>query len=185
MKYNLTRRRTGGERTVILKHWVPDTSLKYFSCATYLSRSVSSSFIYFSVWPCEFLWKVALSSKVTKILSFEFLQRMKDYLSYDIVWRTTWKNVQSISRLLKETQGMILRLILKEEQISMKTNVKEIPRKYPNEVSQELLHIMIKKVYLETSLCIKMLLTKVTGANANIINHLFISTYLTHGCALR
>lgn len=37
------------------------------------------------------------------------------------------KNAQSISRLLIEAQGMILRLILKEEQVSLKTDVKEIP----------------------------------------------------------
>lgn len=91
------------------------------------------------------------------------------------------KNVQSKLRLLIEARGMILRLILKEEQISMKTDVKEIPRNYPNEVSQELLDVMIEKVNEETLLCITSVLTKVTEANSKIINPLFLSRYLTHG----
>lgn len=93
------------------------------------------------------------------------------------------KNVQSKLRLLLEARGMILRLILKEEQISMKADVKEIPRSYPNEVSQQLLNVMIEKVNEETLLCITSLLTKVTEANSKIINPLFLSTYLTHGYA--
>lgn len=66
-----------------------------------------------------------------------------------------------------------------------KDRCEKIPRKCPNEASQELSHIMIEEVNQETLLCIIIPLTKSNEANSKIINPLFLNTDLIHGYTLK